>query len=78
MLMKTLKELLSENVADDVKEPSSLEECTEFDKFLDAIVEGEAKKLTRETKAAPDAPSRVYQKRYMEYPNNRIVYGRSR
>jgi len=49
-------------------------EVYEFDKFMDGILNEEAKKKTRTENDAVDTPARVYIKRYRELPQNRIVY----
>lgn len=51
---------------------------TQFDKFLDEIVAEEAKKQVRTADVSEDTPSRLYQKRYREYHNNRIFFRRSK
>lgn len=51
-------------------------ESYEFDKFMDTICEREDKLKERKTDVSQDTPARVYQKRYKEYHNNRIVYRR--
>jgi hypothetical protein len=47
-----------------------------FDKFIDKIVKEEANKKIRSETDLEDTPARVYQKRYREHHNNRIVYRR--
>ena len=51
-----------------------MEEDFEFDKFMDSILNEEAKKQARTETDAQDTPARVYIKRYRELPQNRIVY----
>lgn len=46
----------------------------EFDKFMDKIVSEEAKKQIRAEDDNVDTPARVYNKKYRELPQNRIVY----
>ena len=50
------------------------EDGFEFEKFMDGILNEEAKKKTRTENDAVDTPARVYIKRYRELPQNRIVY----
>jgi len=50
------------------------EDGFEFEKFMDGILNEEAKKKTRTESDAVDTPARVYIKRYRELPQNRIVY----
>lgn len=52
------------------------DDVTQFDKFLDKIVAEESKKKERNVDVSDDTPARLYQKRYREYHNNRIVYRR--
>lgn len=53
-------------------------EENEFDKFMDSICEGEKKIAERKEDVLEDTPARLYQKRYREYYNNRIVYRRAK
>jgi hypothetical protein len=48
----------------------------EFDKFMQSILSEEAKKQARSEDELEDTPARVYNKRYRELPQNRIVYRR--
>ena len=53
-------------------------EVNEFDKFMDEICEGEAKKVARAVDVEVDTPARLYNKRYREHAHNRIVYRRGK
>lgn len=53
-------------------------DVNEFDKFMDVICENETKKVARAVDVETDTPARVYNKRYREHHNNRIIYRRGK